>query len=122
MDRAPNQMWRSMVRGLLSLGAALLILATSGLPAAAGGAVAFTAADWKPERAMLRIEGTSTKPDAVVLVRNADTRALLGSAAVRADGKWLLKIRDPSAVPARLIAELGSQCVERDVIGAVAAR
>ena len=122
MDRTPNQMWRSMTRGLLSLGAALLILATSGLPAAAGGAVAVTAANWKPESSVLRIEGTSTKPNAVILLRNADTRALLGSAAVRADGKWLLKLRDPSAVPARLSAAIGSQCVECDVIGAVASR
>lgn len=122
MDRTPKQMWRSMTRGLLSLGAALLILATSGLPAAAGETVAVTAANWKLESSMLRIEGTSTRPDAVILVRNADTGALLGSAAVRADGKWLLKLRDPAVVPARLSAELGSQCVECDVIGAMASR
>jgi hypothetical protein len=122
MDRTPNRMGRGVAGGLLSGVAALLLLATSVLPAAAGGTVAVTSADWKPERAVLRIEGTSTKPDAVILVKDADSRALLGSAAVRADGKWLLKIRKPDAVPARLMAVLGSQYVECDVIGSVAAR
>jgi len=84
--------------------------------------LAITDAQWKPEKSVLRIEGTSVRPDEVVLVRDADTRALLGSAAVRADGKWVLKIRKPSAVPARMTAELGSQCATCDVTGAVAAR
>jgi ribosomal protein L15E len=88
----------------------------------ASGAVVVTAAQWRPESSVLRIEGTSTKPDAVILVRDAHTRALLGSAAVRADGKWMLKIRDPAAVPARARVELGSQCVECDVTGPAVAQ
>lgn len=92
------------------------------LPVRAAEAVAITAAEWRPERSILQIEGTAVKPDEVVLVRDAATRALLGSAAVRADGKWVLRIRDPSAVPARARAELGRQGVECDVTGPAVAR
>ncbi len=107
------RMWRAV------LGFAMIAAAAT---AAAAADVAITGAAWKPESSVLRIEGTAARPDSVVLVRDADTRALLGSAAVRADGKWMLKIRNPSAVPARTLAQVGSECVECDVTGPAMAR
>jgi len=79
---------------------------------------AVTEANWKPENLVLLVEGTARQRDSVILVRNAVTNALLGSAAVRADGKWMLKIRSPTSVPPRVRAELGSKCVDCAVEGA----
>ena len=79
---------------------------------------ALTEANWKPDNLVFYVEGKARQPDSVVLVRDAYTRALLGSAAVRADGKWVLKIRNPKSVPPRILAELGSKRVECAVEGA----
>ena len=79
---------------------------------------AMTDANWKPENLLFQVEGTARQPGSVVLVRDAATQALLGSAAVRADGKWMLKIRSPTSVPPRVRAELGSKCVDCAVEGA----
>ena len=77
---------------------------------------AVTEADWKSESLVLYVEGTARPPDSVVLVRDAGTHALLGSAAVRADGKWALKIRSPKCVPLRVRAQLGSRSLEYAVM------
>ncbi len=114
----PGQTFRALARACAGLCVAVAVA----LPAWAGEPFAITSADWQPDKATLRIEGTAGKPDDVVLVRDAKTKALLGSAAVRADGKWLLKLRSPAAVPARTMAELGANCVECDVSGPLAAR
>lgn len=105
----PGKMFRRLAAGV--------VLSLAAASAWASGAVVVTAAQWRPESSVLRIEGTCTKPDAVVLVRDAESRALLGSAAVRSDGKWMLKLRDPAAVPSRARVELGSLGVECDVTG-----
>ena len=86
--------------------------------AATASEFAVTEAIWKPENLLLRLEGTARQPGSVVLVRDASTLALLGSAAVRADGKWMLKIRSPANVPSRARVEAGSKCVECTVEGA----
>ena len=83
--------------------------------ATAGDAVQITTAEWKPETSQLKIEGTAQNRDGVVLVRDATTMAFLGSAAVRADGKWALKIREPRSVPCRTKAEIDGRAVECDV-------
>jgi hypothetical protein len=121
MEGTPRRLGRA-ARAATCAAAVVWAAAAFAVPAWAAEPVAITAAEWRPDRSILQIEGTATKPDEVVLVRDAGTRALLGSAAVRADGKWMLKIRDPSAVPTRARAELGKQCVECDVTGPAMAR
>jgi hypothetical protein len=110
-----RRIWKALVGLALAAGVAQVAFAAD---------LVITDAQWKPENSVLRIEGTSTHPDEVVLVRDAKSRALLGSAAVRADGKWRLKIRNPSSVPTRMSAELGRECVNCDVtrVGPVAAK
>jgi hypothetical protein len=83
---------------------------------------AVTGANWKPETLMLLVEGMAGHPGSVVLVRDADTHTLLGSAAVRGDGKWVLKIRNPANVPLRAEVEVGSKCLECDIEGAASAQ
>ncbi|MEW6488103.1 MAG: hypothetical protein AB1578_09330 [Thermodesulfobacteriota bacterium] len=109
--------WQGRPGRVLRRLAAAAALSCAAASAWASGAIVVTAAQWRPENSVLRIEGTCTKPDAVILVRDAESRALLGSAAVRADGKWMLKLRDPGAVPSRARVELGSLGVECDVTG-----
>jgi len=118
MTGNPGRTFRALARAC----AGLCLAVALALPAWAGAPFAITSADWQPDKSTLRVEGTAGKPDDVVLVRDAKTRALLGSAAVRADGKWVLKLRSPTAVPVRTLAELGAKCVECDVTGPLAAR
>lgn len=76
---------------------------------AAGGHAAdrieIRAARYRPARSELRIEGVAAEGSGEVLIRDADSKALLGCAAVRSDGVWMLKLRKPRHVPARLSAE-----------------
>ncbi len=81
-------------------------------PAFSGGKLLVTQATWKAERSELLIEGTSDKVDDVVLLRDAATKAFVGSAAVRRDGKWLLKVKHPNSVPARLTVVCGKDSKE----------
>jgi murein endopeptidase len=74
---------------------------------------------WKAEKRELKVEGFAKKPDSLVMVRDADTKALLGCAAVRADGKWMLKLRNPKNVPARMRVECDEGVKECDVAKAV---
>jgi murein endopeptidase len=74
-----------------------------------------SAVSWKAEKAELKVEGFAKKPDSLVMVRDADTKALLGCAAVRADGKWMLKLRNPKTVPARMRVECDEGVRECDV-------
>jgi hypothetical protein len=110
---------RVVVQGV-ALGAVLVSWSWS--PAArASEKLAITSAVWKAEKAELRIEGRSQHVDAVVLVRDANTKKLIGSAAVRADGKWMLKIRDPNFVPNRTRADCegaGDECAVQTVAAA----
>lgn len=57
---------------------------------------------------VLVVEGTADQPGEVVLVKDAESRQLLGGAVVRNDGKWLLKIRNPGCRPAEALAVCGS--------------
>jgi hypothetical protein len=94
---ARSRIWVSaLVLGVLPL-----------LPAQSGAADRFQiqSAQWRVARSELKIEGWAAKPGNAVLVRDAETRALLGCAAVRADGKWVLKIRNPKKIPAKVGAE-----------------
>jgi hypothetical protein len=96
------------------------LLSVGGMLGWLGGPSAFAAgerleiahATWARQKSELRIEGFSSRIDEVVLLRDADTRSLLGSAAVRRDGKWLLRIRNPKAVPSRLQAACGTELRE----------
>ena len=102
-------------------------LAIVGILVSAGAALAddglvIDSAEWRAERKILLIEGTAATPDSTVLVRDVKTRALLGAAAVRADGKWLLKIRRPKTVPERMSAECDGDVRECPVSGLIAAR
>lgn len=74
--------------------------------------LAITGAIWKPDRSELRIEGYSERVDDVVLLRDAETKKLLGSAAVRGDGKWMLKVLHPTSVPTRLAVTCGKETKE----------
>ena len=87
--------------GVVLVGIALLITGS----AVAAPKVQVSSAVWKADRNELRIEGSAVEPDEVVLVRDADTKAFVGSAAVRGDGKWMLKVRNPKSVPAKLRVE-----------------
>jgi hypothetical protein len=97
-----------------------VLLSVGGMIGWLGGTSAFAAgerleialATWTWQKSELRIEGFSSRVDEVVLLRDADTRSLLGSAAVRGDGKWLLRIRNPRAVPSRLQATCGKELRE----------
>ncbi|MBI5014306.1 MAG: hypothetical protein HZB55_02295 [Deltaproteobacteria bacterium] len=101
--------WRSRVSRVLQksaiLGGAALALWAASPAAAAPEKLAITSAVYKAERSELRIEGRCKHVDSIVLVRDATTKKLIGSAAVRADGVWMLKIRDPNFVPTRTRAE-----------------
>jgi hypothetical protein len=94
---------------------AALVLGTWAPAAKGADAVRITTAEWKPETSQLKIEGMAEHRDGIVLVRDATTKAFLGSAAVRADGKWALKIREPKSVPCRTRAEIDGQSAECDI-------
>ncbi len=89
-----------------------LLIGLSAIPAFAGGNLHVIQATWKVDRSELKIEGTSDKIDDVVLLRDPETRTFLGSAAVRRDGRWLLKIRNPDRVPSRLTVVCGRDSTE----------
>jgi hypothetical protein len=113
----------SVVQGL-ALGGVVLVSLSLTPAAGASEKLAITSAVWKAEKAELRIEGLSKHVDAVVLVRDADSRKLIGSAAVRADGKWMLKIRNPNFVPSRTRADCegaGDECAVTTVAAAAPA-
>lgn len=92
------------------------LLVFDGAGALAAGGLEISAARWRPARAELRIEGHAAKAGDEVLVRDADTHALLGCAAVRADGVWMLKLRNPKRVPARMSAECDGGAASRRVV------
>ena len=115
-ERIGRRSW--MVGALLFLGSVLATAGTVTEAPAAGETLEVTAAEWRSDRSQLRLEGVARNPDSVVMVRDADTMALLGSAAVRADGKWMLKIRNPKTVPCRARAEADGKIFECDVANA----
>lgn len=112
MDFTRCTKWKWRINGVTAVAVAGLLAAGAAHAARPSEKLAITAATWKAEKAELKVEGVSRHVDDVVLVRDAATRKLLGSAAVRRDGKWVLKIRDPESVPAKMRAELGGKCVE----------
>lgn len=102
--------------GLLFIALFTGLLVFDGVGALAAGGLEIRTARWRPARAELRIEGRAATAGDEVLVRDADTHALLGCAAVRADGVWVLRLRNPKRIPARMSAECDSGAASRSVV------
>lgn len=69
-----------------------------------------TKAEWKPEKTELKVEGTA-EVAAKVVVYDADTDELLGSATAAPDGKWKFKLKNAGQVPCRVSAESKEQAL-----------
>lgn len=122
MQECRSRVSKIMHRGMTIGGAVLALWSVAGA-AGASERLAITSAVYKAEKSELRIEGRSKYVDSVVLVRDAATKKLIGSAAVRGDGVWMLKIRDPNYVPKKTRAECdgaGAECAVQTVAQAPA--
>jgi hypothetical protein len=73
-----------------------------------------TKAEWKTEKTELKVEGTA-EVAAKVVVYDADTDELLGSAKAAPDGRWRFKLKNPGQVPCRVTAESEGEFLEKNV-------
>jgi hypothetical protein len=108
---------RALLRPALIVALAFVAVSLSAGVTRAGEQFEISVVSWKAEKLELKVAGFAEKPDSLVMVRDADTQALLGCAAVRADGKWMLKLRNPKKVPTRMRFESDEGVQERDVVG-----
>jgi len=73
-----------------------------------------TKAEWRSDKSELKVDGKG-HAGAKVVVKNAGTKAILGTANVDGDGKWRFRLKNPAGVPRRVRAECNGQFLERDV-------
>ena len=106
--------WRKGVLKRVA-GVAALVLVSGVVAASSSEKLSIVSATWKAQECELRVEGVSLYVGGAVFVRDEATKKLLGSAAVRADGKWVLKVRQPAVVPSRMRAEVGGAFAKSEV-------
>ncbi len=69
-------------------------------------------AEWEDDGARLEVEGRHNTPGTEVVIRNANTNALLGTSSVRPNGEWELKVLALDSVPCRIEAQAGASTLK----------
>jgi len=75
---------------------------------------------WENDDGQLKIKGRYNRPGADIIIRNAKTNVLLGTATVRKSRKWKLKALIVDTVPCRIEAQAGDEIQQKEVEGAPA--
>jgi hypothetical protein len=73
-----------------------------------------TKAEWRSGKSELKVDGKGDVGTEIV-VMNAGTQAILGTASVDPRGKWKFRLKNPAGVPCRVRAEFDGQFLERDI-------
>ena len=79
-----------------------------------GTPLELTEAKWEADDSELKVKGRGNT-GSVVMISNAGTGAILGSATVNSDGKWKFKLENPSAVPCLVKVASEGQFMEKAV-------